>query len=132
MSCTQSLVIHKDGTFFCPGSGCLDGGLSQAVLRHRVVVSCQFVRALRCPVCNADVHRRGEGADEVPKPGDTPPVCPGTAVVHVDGSAGCSEPGCGPTASLGIWLAGHGSVRSCNSLERRCALCAGSQSDEAS
>lgn len=122
MTCTHALIIHKDGTCFCPGPGCVRGGVAQAVLRHRVVVSCQEVLPGSCPTCNAGYHRAGsEGARPTAPPAVA--LCPGTAVVHVDGSAQCCEPGCEPMPSLGQWLAGHSRVRSCRSLEGSCPLC---------
>lgn len=123
MSCNRALVIHRDGSFFCTGSGCLDGGLVQAVLRHRLVVSCQTVLAGRCPACDTKVHQRRRGADMPTNPTYALPLCPGTAVVHVDGSVECSEPGCRAGASLGEWLAAHGSIQTCRSRPGSCTEC---------
>jgi hypothetical protein len=127
MTCTQPLLIHADGTGTCAVPGCLDRDtLAEAVRRHRYVVNCQAVLGTRCAVC----HGLGSFGREAKPPADVVPttdtsMCPGVAVVHVDLSLECSEPGCQTNApSRSAWLARHADVRSCSNLPTPCPLCA--------
>jgi len=126
MTCTHALIIHKDGSCFCPRPGCLEGGILKAVLRHRTVVSCQAVLALRCPVCDretSEIDTQMPRSATSTSPAQTPALCSGTAVAHENGSVQCSHVGCRPGLDVGQWLAGHSDIRSCRSLNDPCPLC---------
>ena len=125
MTCTQPLLIHVDGTGSCGVPGCLEHDtLTEAVLRHRYVVSCRAALGPRCEVC----HPAGANELEGVLPSDLGLTdaglrCPGNAIVHVDLSLECSVPGCNTGSSRGAWLAKHADVRSCIHLGTPCPLC---------
>jgi len=91
MSCTQPLILHRDGHATCARPGCL-GGLDpdEARGRHDRVVSCEVVFGTRCPLC-----RPLAGRDVSP---GTPPAS-GAGVERVGGVDGSSAP-VGPTIDV--------------------------------
>jgi len=120
MTCEQTLVVHKDGTCSCAGTGCLADSLVDVVLRHRLVVSCQTAFARRCPMCNPAVS--GQELDDAGVRGSLS-LCSGTAILHNDGRTECSEPGCRKNVSTRVWLAGHLSVQPCRFVASSCSRC---------
>jgi len=120
MTCDETLVVHKDGTCACVGIGCLAGSLVDVVLRHRLLVSCQAVFDKRCPMCNPAMP--AEELDEAGTGGSSS-LCSGTAILHMDGTTECSEPGCLKNLSTRTWLAGHLSVQPCRFLPNACSRC---------
>lgn len=125
MACTQPLLIHSDGSGSCSVPGRLDHDtLTEAVLRHRVVVNCQAVLGTRCTVCHrAETDRIQPSSSGDLREGETIPMRPGLAVVHADLSLECSQPNCEMIPSRGAWLARHADVRSCGDLDEACVVC---------
>jgi len=128
LTCTHALIIHKDGRCFCSEPSCVEGGVIEAVLRHRIVVTCRSVFDWHCPACDYDAGRPEVDdiyptSTAVANQAEISSLCPGTAIVHEDGSVECSESGCSAKATVGEWLAVHSIVRSCRALRDTCAIC---------
>jgi hypothetical protein len=122
MSCTEPLVVHRDGSGSCGVPGCVDGNdLVEAVRRHRQVVNCRAALGEGCPVCSSKGDRSGESGGSRAQARRS--LCFGEALVHVDLSLECSVGGCRRDESRNDWLARHADVRYCIDQRGGCSLC---------